>query len=134
MIQTPTDRHFDGTGWEASAGYSRAARSGCCIAVSGTTDHGQDGAVAHPGDTYAQAVAVMNRGVAAAAALGARLEDVTRTRLLLTPDADWEAAARAHAEVFGAVSPANTTVIVAGLIGEGFLIEVEIDACVGMPR
>ena len=54
-----------------------------------------------------------------------------RTRLLLAPGADWEGAARAHAEVLGAVAPANTTLFVAGLIGEGFLVEVELDACTG---
>jgi enamine deaminase RidA (YjgF/YER057c/UK114 family) len=124
-------RLTDGTGWEASAGYSRAARAGCCIAVSGTTDTGPDGTAAHPGDTHAQAGAALRRAVAAAGALGAAPEQVLRTRLLLAPGADWEGAARAHAEVLGAVAPANTTLFVAGLIGEGFLVEVELDACTG---
>ena len=45
-----------------------------------------------------------------------------------TPDADWAAAARAHAEVFGVVKPANTTLYVHALIGDDFLVEVEVDA------
>jgi enamine deaminase RidA (YjgF/YER057c/UK114 family) len=122
---------LDGTGWEAEAGYSRAARSGCCVAVSGTTDHGPDGTVAHPGDTHAQARAALERALTAAGALGARPEQVLRTRLLLAPGADWRGAARAHAEVLGEVAPANTTLFVAGLVGEGFLVEVELDACTG---
>ena len=128
---TQPQRVTDGTGWEASAGYSRAARAGCCIAVSGTTDTGPDGTAAHPGDTHAQAGAALRRAVAAAEALGAGADQVLRTRLLLAPGADWEGAARAHAEVLGAVAPANTTLFVAGLVGEGFLVEVELDACTG---
>jgi enamine deaminase RidA (YjgF/YER057c/UK114 family) len=121
----------DGTGWEAEAGYSRAARSGCCIAVSGTTDTAPDGTAAHPGDTHAQARACLERALAAAGTLGARPDQVLRTRLLLAPGADWRGAARAHAEVLGEVAPANTTLFVAGLVGEGFLVEVELDACTG---
>ena len=129
----PASRVVDGTGWEAEAGYSRAARSGCCIAVSGTTDTGPDGVAAHPGDTHAQALAALERAVAAARTLGARPDQVLRTRLLLAPGADWRGAARAHADVLGEVAPANTTLFVAGLVGEGFLVEVELDACTGSP-
>ena len=125
------DRVRDGGGWEESAGYSRAARAGCCVAVSGTTDAGPDGGVAHPGDTHAQTVACLTRALAAAAQLGAGPADVLRTRVLLAPGADWTAAARAHAEVLGDVAPANTMLFVGGLIGEGFLVEVELDACTG---
>jgi enamine deaminase RidA (YjgF/YER057c/UK114 family) len=127
----PPRRLSDGTGLELAAGYSRAARAGCCVAVSGTTDTGADGTAAHPGDTHAQTLACLQRAVAAAGALGARPDQVLRTRLLLAPGADWRGAARAHAEVLGAVAPANTTLFVAGLIGEGFLVEVELDACTG---
>ena len=125
------DRVRDGGGWEEEAGYSRAARSGCCVAVSGTTDTGPDGAAAHPGDTAAQARACLQRALAAAAQLGAGPGQVLRTRVLLAPGADWRAASRAHAEVLGDVAPANTMLFVGGLIGEGFLVEVELDACTG---
>ena len=45
-----------------------------------------------------------------------------------------EDAARAHREAFGDVGPANTMLHVAGLVGEGLLVEVELDAELGMPR
>lgn len=129
---TSTDaRVLDGTGWEAAAGYARAARSGCCIAVSGTTDHGPDGSAAHPGDVHAQAHACLTRAIAAVQQLGGTREQVLRSRLFLAPGADWEGAARAHAELLGDVAPANTTLYVGGLVGEGFLVEVELDACTG---
>jgi enamine deaminase RidA (YjgF/YER057c/UK114 family) len=125
------ERHLDGTGWEEQAGYARAAREGTRIAVSGTTAHGPDGAALYPGDTYRQTRHCLDRALRAVRALGGRTEDVLRTRVYLVEGADWRAAARAHAEVFGAVRPANTTLFVHRLVGDGFLVEVEVDAEVG---
>jgi enamine deaminase RidA (YjgF/YER057c/UK114 family) len=123
-----TRRHRDGRGWEQQAGYSRAVRRFGHIAVSGTTATDDDGRALHVGDTYGQALVALQRAIAAVQALGGGLEDVVRTRLFLAPGADWEEAARAHAEVMGSVAPANTMLYVAGLIGEGFLVEVELEA------
>jgi enamine deaminase RidA (YjgF/YER057c/UK114 family) len=120
-------RHSDGTE-ERSAGYSRAVRRGSRIAVSGTTATAADGSVLHPGDTYLQTLAALEKALAAVEALGGRPEDVIRTRVYLAPEADWTAASRAHAELLGAVAPANTMLHVAALIGGGYLVEVEIDA------
>jgi len=114
-----SDRFRDGGGWETEAGYSRAARRGSRIVVSGTTADG-DGA-------YAQARSALERALAAVEALGGRREDIVRTRLYLAPGADWEGAGRAHSELLGDVAPANTTLHVAELIG-GYLVEVEVDA------
>jgi len=123
-----TRRHRDGAGWEERAGYSRAVRRFGRIAVSGTTATAENGAALHPGDTYRQALVSLERAIAAMEALGGVLEDVVRTRIYLVPGADWEGAARAHAEVMGSVAPANTMLYVAGLVGEGFLVEVELEA------
>ena len=107
-------------------GSSRRWRSG---AVSGTAPLA-DGRVLHPGDSYRQTQAAIERALQAAAELGADHADVVRTRLLLAPDCDWREAARAHAEAFVGVDPANTTYYVGGLIPEGALVEVELDAAV----
>lgn len=123
-----TQRYRDGGGWEVAAGYSRAVRRFGRIAVSGTTANGPDGRALHPGDSYGQARAAIEKALVAVRALGGLPEDVVRTRLYLAPGADWEAACRAHADVLGAVAPANTTLHVAALIGEGFLVEVELEA------
>ena len=48
--------------------------------------------------------------------------------MYLAPGAAWQDAARAHREAFDAVRPANTMLHVAGLVGEGLLVEVELDA------
>jgi enamine deaminase RidA (YjgF/YER057c/UK114 family) len=107
-------RLCDGGGWEELAGYSRAVRRGSRLEVSGTTATGPEGAALHPGDSYAQARAALERALAAVRALGGSVEDVVRTRLYLAPGADWREACRAHADVLGAVAPANTTLFVGG--------------------
>ena len=123
----------DSGGFGEAAAYSRAIRFGPHIAVSGTAPLA-DGSVLHPGDSYRQTQAAIERALEAAAELGADPADVVRTRLLLAPDCDWREAVRAHAEAFAGVDPANTTYYVGGLIPEGALVEVELDAAVDLPR
>lgn len=125
---TDATRHRDGSGWQEQAGYSRAARRGGRIEVSGTTANGPDGSALHPEDTYRQTVAAFEQALQAVGHLGGAVADVIRTRVYLAPGADWEAAARAHGEIFADVAPANTTLYVGGLIGTGFLVEVEVEA------
>ena len=117
-----TRRYRDGRGWEEKAGYSRAVRRGSRIFVSGTT------AADESADTYGQTRQALDQALAAIQELGGSKEDVVRTRLMLAPDADWLAAARAHVQVLGDVAPANTMLYVAGLIGDGYLVEVEMEA------
>lgn len=126
-----SQRHLDATEWQALAGYARAARTGCHIAVSGTTASAPDGSPLHPGDVHGQTREALTRSLAAVEALGGAVGDVIRTRVYLVPGADWTAAARAHQELLGDVQPANTTLFVAGLVGDGLLVEVEVDAVVG---
>ena len=118
----------DGHGWEVEAGYSRAARRGNLIAVSGTTATGPNGTALHPGDTFAQTKVALERALGAVTALGGHADDILRSRIYLSPDADWSAAGRAHQEVLGRIAPANTTLYVAALIGKDFLVEVELEA------
>jgi enamine deaminase RidA (YjgF/YER057c/UK114 family) len=117
----------DEGGFGERAAYSRAVRSGFYVAVSATASL-QDGDVSHVGDAYGQAKAAISRALAAAAELGADVEDVLRTRLLLAPGCDWMEVVRAHREIFAESPPANTTYFVGGFIPQGILVEVEIDA------
>ena len=61
---------------------------------------------------------------------GARIEDVVRTRILLTHIDDWEAVTRVHAEVFATTRPATTVMQVTRFIDPDWLVEVEADAMV----
>lgn len=122
-----------GSPWEETGGYSRAVRRGRRIEVSGTTAHDRTGRAVHPGDVGAQTEHALRHALSAVIALGGRTHDVVRTRIMLVPDADWEQAARAHRRVFGAVRPANTLFYVHRLVGDGLLVEVEVEAEVADP-
>jgi enamine deaminase RidA (YjgF/YER057c/UK114 family) len=122
-----TRRLTGGSGFEATAGYSRAVRHGDLISVSATAALGADG-VLFRGDAYAQAVEAIGRALAAAVELGATRRTVLRTRLLLAPGCDWGEVVRAHREAFDGEGPANTTYFVGGFIPDGVLVEVELDA------
>ena len=131
-MATTSEREVFSSGgaFEKVAAYSRAVRIGSTIAVSGTAPTDADGRALHPGDTRAQTLESFERALAAVEKLGGTRERVLRTRIFLTRDADWRAAAEAHRELFEGIDPANTTLFVAGFIPEGVLVEVEVDATV----
>ncbi len=120
-------RVLSGSQWEDAAGYCRAQRVGDRIVVSGTTATAGRNRMVAPGDAGAQATFVLDKIIAALHALGAEPEDVIRTRVYITNEADVDAVSEAHGRVFGAIKPANTLVVVAGLIG-GYKVEMEAEA------
>ena len=78
-------------------------------------------------DAAAQAHFVIDKIDGSLRSLGARLQDVVRTRVFVRRGSDWEAVARAHGERFGSIQPANT-LVVAELIGDEYLVEIEAEA------
>jgi enamine deaminase RidA (YjgF/YER057c/UK114 family) len=121
------NRVRDGSEFERLASYSRGARAGAIVAVSGTAALGPDGTALYPDDAYLQTRTAFERALEAAQRLGVERDHVIRTRIFLAPGSDWRAAARAHGELFSGVDPANTTLFVAGFIPAGCLVEVEVD-------
>ena len=113
----------------ASVGYARAVRVGSVVAVSGTAPI-MPGDADPPPDAYGQARRSLEILVEALAELGARPEDVVRTRIFVTDAAHIEGVGRAHAEVFGDIRPA-TSGIVARLLDPRWLVEIEADAVIG---
>jgi enamine deaminase RidA (YjgF/YER057c/UK114 family) len=87
-----------------------------------------DGAVTHPGDAYAQTRTAFGVALTALRDAGGHIGQVTRTRMYVTDRAHADAVGRAHGEIFGAVRPAATMVIVAGLLDPAMLVEVELEA------
>jgi len=81
-----------------------------------------------PNGAYAQARRCLEIILDALAQLGARAEDVVRTRVYVTSADDWEEIGRAHGEVFGEIRPASATLVIAGLLDPRFLVEIEADA------
>ena len=114
---------------EATVGYSRAVRVGDIVAVAGTTTLGPDG-VAHPGDCYQQARAVLALIDDALSQVGAGMRDVVRTRAFLTDMSMAEDYGRAHGEIFSDIRPVATLVEVSALVHPDLVVEIEADAIV----
>lgn len=121
-------RISSGGPWEAVAGYSRAIVVGDSCHVSGTTDAGPGGRSLHPGDAAGQARAAWAIVLAALEEGGFTPEDVVRTRMYVTRAADADAVAAIHGELFAAIRPAATLVVVAALLDPTLLVEVEAEA------
>ena len=128
---TKRQRVSSGTTWESIAGYSRAVRTGQWIQVSGTTATDDNGEVVGINDPHTQTIYIIRKIERALNALGASLEDVVRTRIYIVNEDDWEPVSRAHGEIFSDILPANTLIAVHGIIGDGYLVEIEADALVG---
>ena len=117
-----------GSQWEPIAGYSRAVRTGNRILVSGTTATHGNGRLIGRGDAAVQTTYILDKISASLKSLGARLEDVVRTRIYLSHVEDWEAVSRVHGHYFGAIRPANTMLQAGALIGDGYRVEMEAEA------
>ena len=112
-----------------SAGYSRVVRIGPHAWVAGTAPIMPDDADP-PGDAYGQTRRCLEIALAALAEVDAAAEHVVRTRILLTRADDFTEIARAHGEVFRDVKPVNTSYVVAALLDERWLLEIELEAFV----
>ncbi len=124
-----TTRVLGGTTWETIGGYSRAVKSGNQIRISGTTATYKMKVIGG-NDPVAQAHFIIDLFEAALQTLGAKLEDIIRTRIFVRNIKDWEAIARVHGVRFKNIQPANT-LVEAKLVGDEYLVEIEADAVVG---
>ncbi len=115
---------------EPRIGFSRAVRVGNHVVVAGTAAIGDDGRNVGVGDVVAQAQRCLEIVAAALNGAGATMQDVVRTRVLLTDRADWTAVADVHGAWFSAVRPACTVAIVSGFIDPEWLVEFEVDAII----
>jgi enamine deaminase RidA (YjgF/YER057c/UK114 family) len=118
-----------GSPYEDSIGFSRAVRVGNTVSVSGTAPVWPDGEV--DPDPAVQARRCWEIALAALDELDGRRQDVIRTRQYVVTADVADAVGAVHGQVFGAVRPASTLVVVAGLLDPRWLVEVELDAIVG---
>jgi enamine deaminase RidA (YjgF/YER057c/UK114 family) len=119
-------RISSGSPYETTIGFSRAIRCGARVLVSGTGPIWPDGTC--PDDADLQARRCFEIIEQALAAAGAGLRDVVRTRMFLTDPAAAEPVSAVHGELFGAIQPAATMVIVAGLLDDRWKVEIEAEA------
>ncbi len=120
-----------GTVWEERAGYSRAVRVGDQIVVSGTTATDPDGNTVGVGDPAEQTRYILELIKSALEELDSGIEDVIRWRCYLVNADDWMAVADVMGEYFREVRPVSTLYEVSRLVGEDYLVEIEVDAIAG---
>jgi enamine deaminase RidA (YjgF/YER057c/UK114 family) len=113
--------------FEKTSGYSRAVVWGDEIHIAGTT--GYDYAkMAMPDDVAEQTRNIYSTFAAVLKEAGGELADIVRLRTFVTDAAHCEAALRVQGEVFGAIRPAATIVVVAALLKPEMKVEIEADA------
>jgi enamine deaminase RidA (YjgF/YER057c/UK114 family) len=120
---------FSGNPYEHIWGHSRAVRVGDHISVSGTAPIPADGSDPPP-DAYGQTRLCLDIILKALTDIGARAEDVVRTRVYGTRAEIFDDVARAHYEVFAEISPASAFVVIKELANPHWLVEIEADAIV----
>ncbi|PKW07214.1 Enamine deaminase RidA, house cleaning of reactive enamine intermediates, YjgF/YER057c/UK114 family [Streptomyces sp. 1222.5] len=120
-----------GAPWEEQFGYSRAVElPNGLVLVSGCTSI-VDGQIAG-GGPYEQAVNAFEVALGALGQLGLGRDDVVRTRMYLTHARDVDEVGRAHKELFDAVRPAASMIIVSGFVDPSLVVEVEVEAFRGV--
>ena len=119
-----------GSPFEPEVGFSRAVRVGAHISVAVTAPISAAGSNVALGDVYGQIKRCLEIIHAAIVEAGGKLQDVTRTRVMLLDMTTWREAAGAHGEFFGAIRPACTFVQVSRFIDPQWLVEIEADAIV----
>jgi enamine deaminase RidA (YjgF/YER057c/UK114 family) len=119
-----------GSPYEDIIGFSRAVRVGSFISIGGTAPMDADGNTVGVGDIGAQTRQCLETIKTALEKAGSGLEDVIRTRMLLTNIDDWKAAAAVRAVYFKTIKPVDTVMQVTRFINPDWLIEIEVDAVV----
>jgi enamine deaminase RidA (YjgF/YER057c/UK114 family) len=116
-----------GAPWEEQFGYSRAVElPNGLVLVAGCTSI-VDGQIAG-GGPYEQTINSFNVAFEALKQLGLGAEDVVRTRMYITHARDVDDIGRAHKELFDAIRPAASMIIVSGLVDPSLVVEVEVEA------
>lgn len=119
-----------GSPYEDIIGFSRAVRVGPYISIGGTAPMDAGGKTVGVGDIAAQTRQCIETIKVALEKAGSGLEDVIRTRMLLTNIEDWKEAAKVRASYFKEIKPVDTIIEVSGFVNPDWLIEIEVDAFV----
>lgn len=119
-----------GSPYEDIVGFSRAVRVGPYITIGGTAPMDSNGNTVGIGDISLQAKQCLETIKIALEKAGSSLNDVVRTRILLTNIEDWKAVAKVRASYFKTIKPADTIMQVSRFINPDWLIEIEVDAIV----
>ncbi len=125
MVRT---NYSSGARWEGVVGYSRAVKFGNTVEVTGTVAVDENNNLVGGDSAYEQTRYIIQKIELVLRKAGASLKDVVRTRMFVTNISRWEEYGKAHGEFFKDIRPCTTMVEVSGLIGAGYLVEIEATA------
>ena len=119
------ERFSTGSVYEPLIGCSRAVRHRNHLSISATAPLARDGKTTAAPDPYGQARRCLEIIAGVIDEAGFTLEDVVKTRVYFRTQADWEAIAKAHGEVFGEIRPACAFIQVVGFASPEWHVEIE---------
>lgn len=120
----------NGNPMEKTVGFSRAVRVGSFIAVGGTAPVDKTGNTVGIGDVFAQTTQCFKIIEAALTQAGSGLEDIVRTRVILTDIDNWKQAIEARKPFCKDARPVDTIMAINRFVNPEWLVEVEVDAVV----
>ncbi|NRA86228.1 MAG: RidA family protein [Rhizobiales bacterium] len=115
---------------EKIVGFSRAVRVGPYIAAGGTAPVDEDGNTVGIGDVFAQTTQCFKIIKLALEQAGSGLDDIIRTRVILTDIDNWKQAIEARKEFCKDVRPVDTIMAVTRFVNPEWLVEIEVDAII----
>jgi len=120
----------NGNPLEDIIGFSRAVKVGQYITIGGTAPvdiNGNTVGIGSPGEQTRQCIRIIKNALENA---GSGLNDVVRTRMLLTNIDNWKEVIEVRAEYFKKIKPVDTIMQVSRFINPEWLIEIEVDAII----
>ena len=120
----------NGNSMEAIVGFSRAVRVGQFIAVGGTAPVDQNGQTVGIGDVFLQTKQCFEIIKAALEEAGSGLQDIVRTRVILTDIDNWKQAIEARKAYCQDARPVDTIMAINRFVNPEWLVEIEVDAVV----
>ncbi|WP_424928823.1 RidA family protein [Amaricoccus tamworthensis] len=120
----------NGNPMEEVVGFSRAVRVGPWISVGGTAPVDAEGKTVGIGDVYAQTTQCFEIIKAALEQAGSGLQDIVRTRVILTDIDTWKDAIEARKNYCLNARPVDTIMAVTRFVNPEWLVEIEVDAVI----
>ena len=118
----------NGNPMEKVVGFSRAVRVGPFIAVGGTAPVDANGKTEGIGDVRAQTRQCFEIIKAALEDAGSGLQDIVRTRVILTDIDNWKEAIEARKQYCMDARPVDTIMAINRFVNPEWLVEIEVDA------
>lgn len=120
----------NGNPMEEIIGFSRAVRVGSFIAIGGTAPVDANGKTVGVGDVFAQTTQCFEIIKTALEQAGSGLQDIVRTRVILTDIDNWKEAIEARKKYCVDTRPVDTIMAVTSFVNPEWLVEIEVDAVI----